>query len=456
MNIRMTPLLLPVLLAGRVLGAAQAWNPCDYGARGDGISINTKAIQKAIDDCAKAGGGAVLLSDGIYVSGTIRLRSNVTLNIDETAVLRGSADIRDYESITPRIHYLYRARFTKSLVYAECETNICLTGSGVIDGQGALFPAKKGDDGERPYLIRFSECKGVRVRGLMLLNSARWLSHYLACEEVEIERISIRSRIRHNRDGMDIDSCNGVRIRDCDIYSGDDAIVLKSTVAELPCRNVIVTHCRLSGTPASLKLGTESNGGFENITFADCTLYDGREGIAIEEVDGGINQNVCVSNIVMRNIEVPIFIRLANRARPIPGKPAPGMGALRNVVIRNVNATGAGNMGCSITGLPGHPVENVTLENICIEFSGGGTVEMAERKVPEKEKSYPMAWMFGELPAYGFYCRHVKGLTIRNLKLSFEKQDVRPAIIAEDVQELKVEGLDAQVNAGVKKLVRSE
>jgi polygalacturonase len=393
--------------------------------------------------------------DGIYVSGTIRLRSNVTLSIREDAVLRGSADINDYESITPRINYLYTARFTKSLIYAESQTNISLTGTGVIDGQGPLFPARKGDDGGRPYLIRFSECKGIRVNGLMFLNSARWLSHYLACEDVEIERITIRSRIRENRDGMDIDSCDGVRINDCDIYSGDDAIVLKSTVAGRPCRNVTVTNCRLSGSPASLKLGTESNGGFENITFADCYLYDGREGIAIEEVDGGINQSVCVSNIVMRNIEVPIFIRLGDRARPIPGEPKPGMGSMRHVTIRNVVATGAGQIGCSITGLPGHPVEGVTLENIRIQFSGGGTAELAERKVPEKEGSYPMAWMFGTLPAYGFYCRHVKGLTLRQIELSYEKEDARPAVIVEDVEGLVVEALKAQVKAGVDKLVES-
>ena len=444
---------LSLLLAGSVFAKPKVWNPCKYGAKGDGVTINTKAIQQAIDECADAGGGTVILRYGIYVSGTVRLRSNVTLKIDNNAVLRGSADIEDYPSITPKINYLYRERFTKYMIYAESQTNICLTGTGVIDGQGPLFHAKKGDDGGRPYILRFSECKGVKVNSLMFVNSARWLSHYLACEDVEIERVSIRSRIRENRDGMDIDSCNGVRISDCDIYSGDDAIVLKSTVAELPCRNVTVTNCRLSGSPASLKLGTESNGGFENITFSDCYLYDGRDGIAIEEVDGGICRNVTVSNIKMHNIEIPIFIRLGNRARPIPGGPTPGMGKMQDVSISNVEASGAGMIGCSVTGIPGHRVEGVTLENIRIKFAGGGTAEMAEKKVPEKEKSYPMGWMFKELPAYGFYCRHVDGLNMKAIDLSFEKEDARPAIIAEDVQGLKIEGLKAQVKAGVEKVV---
>lgn len=434
--------------------AGGVYNVRSYGAVGDGKILDTQAIQRAIDACAAAGGGEVRLEGGVFLSGTIRLKSNVALDVAAGAVLRASRDINDYPSITPQIFYLYRQRFTKYLIYAERAENITVAGRGTIDGQGRHFPAKPGDDGGRPYILRFSECKNVQVRNVTFLDSARWLSHYLACENVVVDGITINNPIRENRDGIDVDSCDKVRISNCLIQSGDDAIVLKAT-AERPCRHVAITNCVLSSKASALKLGTESNGGFSDVTISNCTIYDtGYSGIALEMVDGGVFDRVNVSNIVMRNVQVAIFIRLGNRARPMPGQEPPGMGRMRNVLVSNVQADEVGPTGCSITGIPGFPVENVTLANVRLRFRGGGLAQPESRLVPEREASYPSGKMFGALPAYGLFCRHVSNLRLDNLDLEFEEDDQRPAIVADDVCGLDLSGLRANLSPAAGSMLR--
>ncbi len=220
------------------------YNVCDYGAKGDGETLDTAAIQHAIDDCAASGGGTVYLQGGAFLSGTLVLKSNVTMHIEAGATLLGSRDMRQYPDITPRIPYLYTPRFTKYMIYAENAENISLAGRGTIDGQGEFYTNPNGDK-LRPYILRFAECRNVRVSGITFLNSARWLSHYLACEDVVIDGIKIHSRVRANRDGIDIDSCRWVRISNCHIYTGDDAIVLKAT-AHRKCEHVTITNCIIS------------------------------------------------------------------------------------------------------------------------------------------------------------------------------------------------------------------
>jgi len=209
-----------------------------------------------------------------------------------------------------------------------------------------------------------------------------------------------------------------------------------------------VTKCTLSSGASALKLGTESNGGFEDIDFSNCSLYDTHgSGINLGMVDGGVCQRVNVSNITMNHVRVPIFIRLGNRARPIPGQPLPGMGRLRDVVITNVQAAGAGDTPCCISGLPGFPVENVTLENIRVRYAGGGTARAVE-KVPEKAAGYPKEGMFGPLPAYGLYCRHAHNLRLRQIDVSCERADPRPALVLDDVQNALVADYTGQTFPG--------
>ncbi len=432
------------------------YNVREFGAIGNGVVLDTDAIQQAIDTCADNGGGTVYLSGGTFLSGTIFLKSNVTLYLESGAVLQGSPELKHYP-VTVQEFRSYTDNYTdKSLIYAERAENIAIAGRGILDGEGTAF---SGPYKVRPYMIRIIECTNITVRDVTIRNSPMWVQHYLACDNVNIDGITVHSRRLHvNNDGMDIDCCHKVRIANCEINSGDDAIVLKAT-SDRKCRDVTVTNCVLSSATNAFKLGTESNGGFENIVFSNSTIYDSRHGLALEEVDGAVFDRVTISNIIMNQVSISIFIRLGNRARPyqsvgtagtytIPeDMERPGIGSLRNVYISNVQARDVSDFGCSITGLPGHPVENITLENIRILFEGGGTTEDAGRTVPELPEHYPSARMFGMLPAYGFFCRHARNLNFHHVEIGFVNEEKRPALICEDVETLRVEDFSAEISS---------
>ena len=410
----------------------------DYGATGDGAKLDTRALQTAIDACAAAGGGTVYFPPGRYLSGTLFLKSHVTLHLEGGATLLGSPSREDYPSTVPAVRSFTDNYTVRSLIYAENLEHIALEGHGVIDGQGGTL---KGAYKDRPYLLRIIACQEVTVRGLTLRNSAMWVQHYLACEGVCIDGIRVESTCNGNNDGIDIDGCERVRIANCDIRSGDDALVLKSS-QERPCRNVVVTNCVLSSQSNAFKLGTESNGGFENIVMSNCAIYDTRySGIALELVDGGTLERVSISNVTMHNTKSAIFIRLGDRARPFKAGMEPiGTGRLRHVRISDVQVFGADAIGCSITGLPGHPVEDVVLENITVSFAGGGKASRDLASVPEKEKAYPEYRMFGLLPAYGFFCRHVRGLRLSRVQVNTVQADARSALVCQDVSGLELFG----------------
>jgi len=440
-NVWISTALVCLLAGGSAMASEQLYDVRDYGAKADGKTLSTESIQKAIDECSKAGGGTVYLPPGTFLSGTIYFKTGVTLKLAAGCTLLGSAELKDYPPTVPALRS-YTDNYTdKSLIYGENVERIGITGDGVIDGQGASF---KGPYKVRPYMIRFIECRNVTVKDVTIRNSPMWVQHYLACDDVRIAGITVRSLVNANNDGIDIDSCRRVVISDCNIESGDDAIVLKSTSARI-CVDVAITNCVLSTRCNAVKMGTESNGGFQNIAITNCVIYNTRlAGVALEIVDGGTMDRVVVSNITMNKVGAPIFVRLGNRARPFKeNMETPRMGVMRNITISNIEATGANPTGCAISGLPDAAIENVTLSNVRLSFEGGGTKADAARAIPEKPTDYPEYAMFGKLPAYGFYCRHVRGLRLLNVQLQSAKPDQRHAVVLEDVEDALVDCLDA-------------
>lgn len=446
------------LISTCMYAGAQIFNVLEYGAVNDGKTISTAEIQKAIDKCSESGGGTVEFTAGRYLSGTIFLKSNVTMHLSAGAILEGSKNINDYP-VTPYPVRSYTDNYTnRSLIYAEDLKSVSITGEGTINGNGSSFQVPDEQVKKslfdsyrvRPYIIRFVNCEDINIKDITLINSPMWVQHYLLCRNVYISGIRVRSQVNRNNDGIDIDACENVRISDCDIKSGDDAIVIKSTLSK-SCRNVTVTNCLISSDCNGFKLGTESNGDFQNITLSNCIIYNTKlAAIALEMVDGGKMNNVSVSGVNMDSVGCVLFIRLGNRARPYKeNMEKPGMGRLSGIMVSNIQATNAGPVGCSITGLPAFSATKISLRDIRINFVGGGTGDLVSRKIEEYPDKYPEYRMFGMLPAYGFYCRHVSGLYMENIELSFEKTDYRPPLYFQDVDGATISDLKAFYAKGI-------
>ena len=437
--------------------AAAVFDARDFGAKPDSSTLCTAPIQKAIGSCANAGGGTVLLAGGKFLSGTIYLRSHVTLEIAGGATLLGSTNIAHYQHNIPAIRSYTDNYVKQSLIAGENLNNIGLVGRGVIDGQGESFKMKDRSRPyeNRPYLIRFVNCREVRVEGLTLQHSAMWMQHYLGCERVTMRGVHVWNFGNANNDSLDLDGCKDCTVSQCVFESDDDAITLKSTF-ERPCDSITISDCIARSHCNAIKMGTESNGGFKNITIANCVVTSpthtnvfygrgrGISGISLELVDGGKLERVAIANITIHGVNVPLFLRLGDRARPFKeGMEPPPVGSFKDVVINNIVATGVGKTGCSISGLTNAPIENVSLSNIMFSFEGGGDKKLVTREVPELPKKYPESHMFGDLPAYGFYCRHVKGLRFSNVQLRTTAADLRHAMAFDDVEDLAIDGFDA-------------
>ncbi len=438
------------------------WDVYAQGAKGDGKTKDTEAIQKAIDICHSAGGGRVYLHNGKFLSGTIYLKSNVTLHIESGAMLLGSAQVDDYP-ITSSKYPSYSGDFVtnKMLIYAEDAHNISIIGNGVIDGQGDdfdgpyLFPSFSG----RPRIIHFRGCENIQIRDITLKNSGSWVQSYQSCKNMVIDGITVDSRENadiekprfyaqrgRNTDGLDLVDCEKVRISNSYINSGDDGICLKSFSPDQACRDITITNCIVTTNASGIKIGTETSGTFEDITITNCTVYDTRiDALSIMTVDGARIERISMSNISLRNIKgSAIFIRQGNRNRPYRKNAEINEPHLRDILFENIQGSGiSSNQGCSITGLKTALVENVVLRNINLDFEGGKLADESLRTIPEKEEAYPNGLTFGTLPAYGFYIRHVKNIVLDNVQLSYDKEDQRPAVICENTESLRINSLRA-------------
>jgi polygalacturonase len=412
----------------------------ETGAIGDGQTLDTAAIQPAIDRCGEAGGGTVIFPAGRYVTGTLLLRSKIALRLEEGAVLLGSTNLADYRLVDPFVDGT-GAQMGHALIAGVEVFDVAIEGPGQIDGRGKETLAARGPDqkSKRPFLVRFVRAAGVRLSHVRMQQSAAWMANFFECRGVTAEGVSILNRAGSNNDGFDIDSCENVRIRNCEIDSGDDAICLKTTTAR-PCRDISVSGCTLKTNCAAIKFGTESMGNFERIEIADCHIVEARlAGIKLLSVDGSHIDGVTIRNIAMDAGHVAVFLRLGARLKTFRAGDSPmPVGTLRNISIRGLRAT-MDAPGILISGVPGHFIEDVTLENVDLRLPGGGTSEEAKAELPEAAAAYPEIRMFGaNIPAYGAYMRHVRRVSGRNCKFHLATPDARPAVVRVDAEDVAI------------------
>jgi polygalacturonase len=479
-----------------------------FGAKGDGKALDSPAINRAIDAAAAAGGGTVLFTAGTYRSFSIRLKSNVGLYLDQGATIlaadpRGGDGKYDLPEPNPWDQYqdFGHSHWRNSLIWGENLQNISILGPGRIWGKGLVRSGgqsrtkeqnealdKQGPDpkagpwgypnardtvepGWGNKSISLKLCRNVIIRDISILHGGHFAILATGVDNLTIDNVKIDT----NRDGIDIDACKNVRISNCTINSPfDDAICPKSSFALGYARvteNVTITNCQVSGydegtlfdgtykrdfrnangtfSPTGrIKFGTESNGGFKNITVSNC-VFDYSRGLALEAVDGALLEDVTISNITMRDISnSPIFLRLGSRNRG--PKETTKVGAMRRIIISDIVVYNADPKYSSIiSGIPGYPIEDVRLSNIRIYAKGGGTKEQAALEPPERESIYPEPTMFGELPAYGFFIRHIKGLQMRDVEVSYLSRDFRPAFVLNNVAGAEFIHVKAQREAEV-------
>lgn len=464
-----------------------AWfNIRSYGAKGDARHLDHPAINKAIAAAAKVGGGTVLVPAGTYLCGSIHLTNNINLHLEPGAVILGAP--QDLQAYDPTEAYTLggyqdggHCFFHNSLIWGENLTNVFITGNGTINGGGVVRSDKELDSMVRfdhfdppqtqpaPPLrlgnkaVALKSCRNVVLRDITILHGGHFAVLATGCDGLTVDNVTMDT----DRDGIDIDCCRNAVVSNCRVNSpNDDGICLKSSYAlgrPVATENLTIVNCQVSGFvegslvdgtmkphrggTGRIKFGTEASGGFRNCAVANCTFRSCR-GLALEEVDGALMDNIVVNNLAMMDVvDYAIYITTGKRNR------TPNLtttSRARHILISNVVAEGVGKDGAiQLMGLQDEPLEGIRLENIRIISTGGGTAKDADTTTRELGRGYPEPGKLGIMPAYGLFARHVRDLELASVSLSFENDDLRPAMFCEDINGLEIDDFKAQLAPGV-------
>lgn len=460
---------------------AAVYDVKNYGAKGDGKQIDSDAINRAIDAATANGGGTVYLPAGTYLSYSIRMKDNITLYLESGSILLAAypGENKGYDVAEDNEHNKYQdfghSHWKNSLIWGIGLSNISIEGKGRIDGQG-LTREESRLPGVGNKAIGLKLCKNVTIKDIQMVNCGHFALLATGVDNMTISNVWVDT----NRDGFDIDCCRNVRISDCSVNSPwDDAIVLKSSFGLgffRDTENITITNCYVSGydkgsvlsgtferkepqapdhgyVTGRIKMGTESSGGFKNISITNC-VFENCRGLALESVDGGDLEDIVISNITMRDIvNSPIFLRLGARLRSPKGTP---VGKMARITLSNINVYNADSRYSSIiSGVPDHYIEDIVLDNIRIVYKGGGTKEDAMLTPPENEAVYPEPWMFGTIPASGFFIRHARNVELNNVQISFLSPDFRPSLWLNDVEGCRLFNYRATVQKGVEPYIHN-
>ena len=472
-----TPALLTVLLLAPLISLHAAepkvFDVTAHGAKGDGTTMNTQAIQQAVDACHDAGGGVVSVPKGVFLTGSLRLKSGVILRVEKDAILRGSTNIADYAVETAELHWnqfsifkTFNVQYRPALIYAEDAEQIGLEGSGVIDGQGrekGVFPNK--DDAQRrhPILIRFEQCRDVKLTGLTLIDPGMVTTFFVRSTDIQIERVTVRSRTSAAfGNAFVFAGSRRVRIKDCDADCKDDCITFMNFHPDWPNEDIDISGCRLTTNWCAIRIGCESFGATRRLSMRDCTFTDCQGGIKIESAGGQTHEDLSFSNIEMTKVCQPIMVLASRFAMSKHHQTRrPPIGHIRNVRFEHIKAV-VGDGGVlrskrewlppfkrfcmAVVSGPGSRIENISFSDIDITFPGGGTAEQASRlDVGELLEAFDyLKWAVPfdtDLPASALYLRHVKGVRLENVRFAVEKPDARAFIAGDDVQDLTLQGV---------------